>query len=346
MITSRFWRIGAMLVSLAFLFISCDRKDDPNGEKDKPRTSYTNPVTTDVLPDPTVIRGDDGSFYLISSDERVKGLPIMKSSNLVDWTQVGQVFSIGKLPSLDGRSDGGLWAPDIAKVGNQYILYYAYYSTLGEMFWGIGAATSGSITGTWVNKGKLFTGGEIGVRCSIDPCFYSENGKNYLFWGSYYGIWAIELSADGLSVKEGAEKVRVAGADGYGLEAAMIHKRNGKYYLFVSEGGTGYKENYKVGAARADNLLGPYVNKAGKSVVGSAVDFFLSAGNGFVSPGHSSQVITDKKGQDWILYHAYVQGEEANSRRLMLSKLDWTSDGWPTVEGGIPARECNTLPSF
>lgn len=327
------------------VFVSCDPKDPENPEN-VVKTSYTNPVTEEVLPDPTVIKGDDGCFYLISSDERVKGLPIMKSSNLVNWTQVGQVFSVGKRPSLDGRTDGGLWAPDIAKVGNQYVLYYAYYSTQGEMFWGIGAATASSITGPWTNKGKIFIGGEIGVTCSIDPCFYSENGKNYLFWGSYYGIWAIELSADGLSVKEGAEKVRVAGVDGYGLEAAMIHKRNGKYYLFVSEGGTGYKENYKVGAARADNLLGPYVNKAGQNVVGDAVDFFLRAGNGFVSPGHSSEVITDNKGQDWILYHAFVNNEEAKSRRLMLSKLDWTSDGWPTVEGGVPAKECATLPSF
>jgi arabinan endo-1,5-alpha-L-arabinosidase len=259
---------------------------------------------------------------------------------------VGQVFGAGNRPSLDGRTDGGLWAPDIAKVGNKYVLYYAYYSTKGEWSWGIGAATADKLTGPWVNIGKIFIGGEVGVQCSIDPCFYSENGRNYLFWGSYYGIWAIELTADGLAVKPDAEKVRVAGVDGYGLEAAMIHKRNGQYFLFVSEGGTGYKEHYKVGAARADNLLGPYVNKAGQNVVGGAVDFFMKEGDGFISPGHSSQVITDKNGQDWFLHHAFVKNEEDKSRRLMLTKLDWTADGWPTVEDGVPARECTTLPSF
>ncbi len=117
----------------------------------------------------------------------------------------------------------------------------------------------------------------------------------------------------------------------------MIHKKDGKYYLFVSEGGTGYNDHYKLGCARADQLLGPYLNKAGKDVKTAPVDFFLSAGNGFICPGHCSQILTDDKGQDWVLYHAYVQGQQDKGRRLMLSNLSWTG-GWPSVAGGFPAK--------
>ena len=321
--------------------VSCEG----NGQKEEPSqettpTTYNNPVSDLILPDPSVIRDSDGTFYLYASDESVKGLPIVKSKDLVNWSQSGQVFSGAARPRLDGSSNGNLWAPEIARIGNKYVLYYSYTPkdfSGKEWQWGIGAATADRPTGPWTDKGKVFLGGEIGVQCSIDPCFYSENGKNYLIWGSYFGIWAIELSADGLSVKDGAEKVHLAGTDGYGLEGAMIHKKDGKYYLFVSEGGTGYNDHYKLGCARADQLLGPYLNKAGKDVKTAPVDFFLSAGNGFISPGHCSQILTDDKGQDWVLFHAYVQGQQDKGRRLMLSNLSWTG-GWPSVAGGFPAK--------
>ena len=335
---------AALLLSTALLLTGCGdpkQPEDPSQEQEK--TSYTNPVSDLRLPDPSVIRDSDGSFYLFASDEGGPGLPIAKSTDLITWSKVGEVFTAAARPRLDGRTDGGLWAPHIAKIGSKFVLYYAYYSTLNEWQWGIGVATADRPTGPWTDKGKLFLGGEIGVQCSIDPCFYADNGKNYLMWGSYYGIWAIELTADGLDVKDGAEKVRLAGTDGYGLEAAMIHKRDGKYYLFVSEGGTGYTENYKLGAARADNLLGPYLNKAGQNVVGHGVDFFLQAGNGFVSPGHCSQILTDDHGEDWVLYHAFVRNEQDKGRRPMLSNLVW-SGGWPSIQGGVPAATSEKVP--
>lgn len=332
--------LSFLLLATACL-ASCNPNSKPDGpDVDPVATSYTNPVTAQAYPDPSVIKGDDGFFYLYATEDAVKGIPIAKSKDLVNWSQSGQVFSGAARPRLDGSSDGNLWAPEIARIGNKYVLYYSYTPkdfSGKEWQWGIGAATADRPTGPWTDKGKIFLGGEIGVQCSIDPCFYAENGKNYLIWGSYFGIWAIELSADGLSVKDGAEKVHLAGKDGYGLEGAMIHKKDGKYYLFVSEGGTGYNDHYKLGCARADQLLGPYLNKAGKDVKTAPVDFFLSAGNGFISPGHCSQILTDDKGQDWVLYHAFVQNEQDKGRRLMLSNLSWTG-GWPSVAGGFPAK--------
>ena len=329
---------ATLLLCSAVLMTGCGNPNQPEEPSQQDgKTTYSNPISDLKLPDPTVFRDSDGSFYLVASDEGYKGLPIAKSKDLVEWSKVGEVFTVTTRPRLDGRTDGGLWAPDLVKIGSKYVLYYAYYSTQGEWQWGIGVATADRPTGPWTDKGKLFLGGEIGVRCSIDPCFYADNGKNYLIWGSYYGIWAIELTADGLDVKDGAEKVRLAGADGYGLEAAMIYKKDGRYYLFVSEGGTGYTENYKLGAARADQLLGPYLNKAGKDVRNAGVDFFMGAGNGFVSPGHCAEIITDDHGEDWVLCHAFVSGEQDKGRRLLLNKLTW-SDGWPSVSGGVPAK--------
>lgn len=335
----------AALVLTAACLASCDPGNKADGPDVDPVTTYTNPVSVQPCPDPSVIKGDDGFFYLFATEDAVRGIPILKSKDLVNWSPSGQVFSGAARPRLDGSPDGNLWAPEIARIGKKYVLYYSYTPkdfAGKEWQWGIGAATADRPSGPWTDKGKIFLSGEIGVQCSIDPCFYTEGGRNYLIWGSYFGIWAIELTADGLSVKGGAEKVHLAGQDGYGLEGSMIFKKDGKYYLFVSEGGNGYDNDYKLGAARADKLLGPYLNKAGKDVKNAAVDFFLKAGNGFVSPGHCSEIVTDGHGTDWVLCHAFVQGEPDKGCRLVLNRLDWTN-GWPAVEGGVCAKS-GTLP--
>ena len=331
--------IPIVLALLSGALTGCS-PDDQGGKTAK---SYTNPVTSFEAADPCLIKADDGYFYMFCS-EGTRGLPVYKTQDLVNWQLHGIALRESQRPNLDASGKGALWAPEIAKVGQKYVLYYSYYSPLDEMKWGIGAATASNPAGPWVNQGKVFLGEDVDVCCSIDPCFFSENGKNYLIWGSYFGIWAIELTENGLKIKDGAEKVRLAGVDGYGLEGAMIYKKDGKYYLFVSEGGTGYDDHYKLGAYRSDNLLGPYLNKAGENAAkGGGADFFLRAGSGFRSPGHCSEIITDGKGNDWLFHHAFIDGHPEKERLLMLEPLTWT-DGWPSISDGTPVTTSNTVP--
>ena len=88
-----------------------------------------------------------------------------------------------------------------------------------------------------------------------------------MFWGSFSGIYAIELSDDGLSIKQGATKVKVAGSH---TEGTMVHKRGNYYYLIGSTGYCcrGLDSTYKLVVARSTNILGPYTSKSG----GKALD--------------------------------------------------------------------------
>jgi len=343
-----------ILAAAALVFTGCDKEngDDPV----KVHTSYTNPVCSLSLPDPTVIRADDGNFYAFATED-IAGIPIMKSPNLIDWTQVDRVFNTAYRPKLDGTQTGGLWAPCVAKLDDTYLLYYSYAPSNSILGWshGIGVCTAKSLAGPWKDRGKILIGSQIGVQYSIDPFFFREDGKNWLTWGSYFGIWLIELSDDGLSIKEGAQPKRLAGTDGYGLEGSMIYKKDGYYYLFLSEGGYEYSNNaYKLGVLRSTSLDGPYYNKAGKTTTptseggeAAAVDFFLRGGDGFVSPGHCSEILVDDNGVEWILYHAYVEGQEEAGRALMLDYLSW-EDGWPFIgEGsGYPTVTSTKVPVF
>ena len=84
-------------------------------------TTYRNPVSHMSLPDPTVLE-DDGVFYLYATED-TRNVPVMVSSNLVVWKQVGTVFNDSNRP--DFLAGGGIWAPDVNKIGNKYVLYYS-----------------------------------------------------------------------------------------------------------------------------------------------------------------------------------------------------------------------------
>ena len=101
--------------------------------------TFTNPVIRRSAPDPTVIRADDGHFYLYSTED-TPNTPIYRSDNLVDWTLIGTAFSDTSRPSWNPK--GGIWAPDINKIGDKYVLYYSKSEWMGLKDAGVGVATA------------------------------------------------------------------------------------------------------------------------------------------------------------------------------------------------------------
>lgn len=169
----------------------------------KSAVSYKNPVVDIAMPDPTVIKAADGYFYVYAT-ESTRNVPIMKSKDLVQWTYCNTAFTNKTRPRFEPKA--GIWAPDINYINNKYVLYYAMSVWGGEQTCGIGVATADSPQGPFTDHGKMFRSNEIGVQNSIDPSFLQYEGRNYLVWGSFRGIYVIELTEDGLSLKPGAEK--------------------------------------------------------------------------------------------------------------------------------------------
>ena len=223
----KFFIISALCCLTVCFSSSSKTEDDP---VDQPKNVYYNPVINYSLPDPSVIKGEDGYFYLYAT-ENIRNLPIHRSKNLVDWEYMGTAFTNDTRPDFEPK--GGLWAPDINKIGDKYVLYYSMSVWGGEWTCGIGCATADKPEGPFKDHGKMFRSNEINVQNSIDPFYIEEGGRKYLFWGSFRGIYAIELSDDGLSLKEGATPQKVAGT---AYEGTYIHKKDGYYYFFASIG--------------------------------------------------------------------------------------------------------------
>lgn len=332
-----------IILMVLFTVYSCTTTDSNN---------YQNPIFSPDLADPSIIRADDGVFYAYGTqnnwgDNKSKLVPIIKSENLVDWEYIGNAFE--KSPTW--KTDGTIWAPDIVKYNSKYYLYYSI-SSWGDQNPGLGVAISDTPEGPFTDKGKLFTSKEIGVKNSIDPAFYvDDDGTPYLFWGSFYGIYAVELAKDGFSVV--GDKIKIASSN---FEAPYIIKRDGYFYFFGSAGTCCEGENslYHVLTARSEKLIGPYFDMDGinlTSSYGTLVVMGDSDLNGkaknFAGPGHNA-VISDDSGQDWLFYHAidlnqlYLPGG-ATRRPLMLDPLQW-DDGWPYIKDFVPGSNMQIKP--
>ena len=300
---------------------------------------YTNPVVAYSLPDPTILQEND-QFYLMATED-IHNVPILRSTDLIHWTEIGTAFTEATRPTFE--PGGGIWAPDINKIGKKYVMYYSMSKWGGEWTCGIGVASADKPEGPYTDHGMLFRSNGIGVQNCIDPCFIHEKNKNFLFFGSFHGIYFVELSNDGLSVLPGETPLQVAGN---AYEGTYIHKRGNYYYMFASIGTCceGTRSTYTTVVARSENLFGPYVDKQGNRMMDNNHEVLIHKNTMFVGTGHNSEIVTDKKGNDWIFYHAFEANNDKKGRVLMMDRIIW-EDGWPKVEGSVPALQA-IAPSF
>lgn len=313
--------------------------------------TYTNPVITfSSAADPTVIRTEEG-FYLYATQTNSYWIPIYFSKDLVNWEFKRSAFRNATKPKPDVLPGGGaFWAPEIRYINGKYVLYFSWAK------WGDGSisytavATSDSPVGDFLNAKPLLITDDFGSNC-IDQFYYEEDGKKYMFVGSFNGIYVTELTDDGLSVKRDADGKLVLKKQvcGRAFEGTNIYKKGKYYYLFASINNCcdGINSRYKVVVGRSEKLLGPYVDRKGKDMLDNSWELVLEGdGETFFGPGHNSIIIPDDAGTDWMIYHSYVKENGAVGGRLgMLDRIVWSADGWPTIRQCVPSKG-DLLPVF
>ena len=306
---------------------------------------YTNPVFDQNTPDPSVVQAPDGAFYAYGT-----GGTCRKSYDLVHWEDMGIAL---KRPTWNDsvRTDKNgkqhpmrfsLWALDVSRVGKKYLVHYASAYWGNETRTGLGVAEGTSPT-EFTDCGKMFCSTEIGVQNSIDPCYVKDKGKKYLIWGSFRRLYMGRLTKDGKRIKNPSHLTQVAGT---AFEGAMVYKRKGYYYLFASVGTCceGAKSTYHTVVGRSKKLAGPYVDRQGGRMLDNHYETVIKGNDRWKGPGHNSEIITDKEGDTWLLYHAYDALDPEKGRVMLLDKLLWDEEGWPYVEGGTPSTTPQDAP--
>lgn len=295
-----------------------------------PRSPYLNPVVGHDCPDPGVIRDpDSGMFYAICT-----GGPfhIRRSPDLVFWEDTGADVLPGGKPAW-AANGGRNWAPEIHRVGDQWVVYYT--SVNGSNVLSIGAASADAPTGPYVDRGSPLVEHPQGV---IDAHYFrDDDGKHYLTYkidGNSVGqptpIYIRELAEDGLSFAAGSTQTEMirnntSTWEGGVVEAQWLIKHEGTYYLFYS--GNVYDHRYRTGVARAASVTGPY-EKFGPPI--------LRNNSRWVGPGHGSVLYV---GGEWVfVYHAWPAAgdgthQQSAGRHILVDRVRW-QDGWPAISDG------------
>lgn len=283
--------------------------------------------------DPALIE-QDGTFYLWQTGPRVPG---KTSLDLMNWQGTPSALG-GQNPAWIAREVPGatdLWAPDISFFGGKYHLYYSA-STFGSNASCIGHATRASLkTGAFADQGSVVCSnhGSKDDWNAIDPNVVVDgSGTPWLVFGSFWsGIKAVELNQDGAR-KAGAAVHALASRQGGAIEAPFVVRRCGYYYLFVSFDRccAGVDSTYNIRVGRSPNVLGPYVDREGKTMLNGGGTLLVKGAGRWHGPGHNAVIFQGKRAYN--VYHAY-DGDNGGRSTLRVSELAWDEQGWP-VSGG------------
>jgi beta-xylosidase len=291
-------------------------------------TTYQNPVIAGDFADPSVIRVGIRYYAVGTSSEWGPAYPIYTSTDLVNWTYVGPVFS--KLPDW---TMGSFWAPELVYHNNTFYVYYTARRKSDKHSY-IGVATTSDLRKGFTDHGLLLEW----TSEAIDAFVLDDNGKRFITWKAYgldrgkdIEILGAELSADGLKVTGEAFSLLKAERNTWeagGAEGQAIFKR-GRYYYMLYSGNTccGPRCNYQVGVARAEHLQGPWEKYANNPV--------LTSDESWKCPGHGT-VVTTPDNRYFYLHHAYSGADFTfTGRQGVLSELVWDEKSkWPSFRYG------------
>ena len=252
---------------------------------------YQNPVIKADLADPSVIRFDGVYYASGTSSEWAPFYPVYKSTDLVNWVQVGHVFE--QKPEW---TESSFWAPELYVYDNKVYCYYTARRKSDHISC-IGVAVANSPENAFEDKGPLIA---IGSEC-IDAFVFNDNGQLYITWKAYgldprpIEILCCKLSPDGLRL-EGEPFTLLTDEESIGMEGqCIIHKDDWYYLLYSARGCCGAGSDYEVRVTRSKKMTEPF-QKYSDTPILMRSDDFLSCGHGSVT--------TTPDGRFYYLCHA------------------------------------------
>ncbi len=293
---------------------------------------YRNPILSGYYPDPSVTRVGEDYYLVLSSFAHYPGLPIFKSKDLVNWTQIGNAIDRPEQLDFTGmRTSQAVFAPDISYHDGVFYIVNTCVECKGNF-----VITAKDPAGPWSNPTWLpFEG--------IDPSIYWEGDKAYIVnnrapaepprYDGHRAIWIQEYDWRAAKMVGDSTQLINGGVDiskkPVWIEGPHVFRKDGYYYLTAAEGGTSV--NHSQVALRSKSLRGPYVPFAGNPIL-TQRDLDPARPNPITSTGHATLVQTQHG--DWYATFLGVRpydGDYYNiGRETFLLPVTW-KDGWPII---------------
>ena len=280
--------------------------------------TFTNPIIHADYSDPDICRAGDDFYMTSSSFNSVPGLPILHSTDLVNWEIINYA-----VPTFPGsyydipQHGNGVWAPCLRFHNGTFYIYW------GDPDRGIYMVQTKDPAGDW--SAPILVKKAYG---NIDPSpLWDDDGRVYLvhaFAHSRAGIKStlqvVELTPEGDEILDKGVIVFDGHENHETIEGPKFYKRNGYYYIFAPAGGvpTGWQL-----ILRSKNIYGPYEEK-----------IVLAQGNTEINGPHQGGMVELDNGESWFVH---FQDKEAYGRIVHLEPVNWVND-WP-IMGNDPDED-------
>jgi xylan 1,4-beta-xylosidase len=291
--------------------------------------TFPNPLLPGFSPDPSVV-AVNGVYYLVTSTfEYLPGIPVYRSTNLTDWTHVGNVASRPEQAGVtDVPTGGGVWAPTIRyRDGVFYVIVTIAMTPRGCVVF-----TATDPAGPWDD------GTTIDGVSGVDPDLaWDDDGTAYVTFsglstsgeqaGQHLGIQQVRVD---LAAGQALEEPRSLWS-GTGLkfpEAPHLYQRARFWYLMIAEGGT--ERGHSVSVARGPAPVGPFEGHPANPVLSAR-----STGRPVQNTGHADLIAVAGGGDALVLLGVRPLGASQSfsplGRETFITPVTW-ADGWPQPE--------------
>lgn len=316
-----------------------------------------NPILKGFHPDPSIVRVGKDYYIATSTFEWWPGIRLHHSTDLVHWELIE--YPLNRTSQLDLRGVGasqGVWAPCLTyDKGVFYLLYTvvtAFYCNMYDTNNYLVTATD--IHGPWSEPIALNNFG-------FDPSlFHDDDGRKYMVSmvtdhrvpKKYVGRLVLQ-EYDPVKQKMTGPVKDIYRADKIFLEGPHIFKRNGWYYLFSADTGTGELHGQTI--QRSRDVWGPYEMYKADFMERTAENEAYS----ILTSRHHEDILLQKSGHcdlvetpegEWYAVHLCGRASDrrnpadaprfAGARRYMLGretaiqKMKWTEDDWLVMADG------------
>jgi xylan 1,4-beta-xylosidase len=293
-----------------------------------------NPILAGFYPDPSIVRVDEDYFLVTSSFAWYPGVPIFRSTDLVNWTQIGHVLDRPGLLPVDGLGvSRGVFAPTIRHHDGVFYMINTLVGAGGNFY-----VTATDPAGPWSEPIWL------PEMPGIDPSlFFDDDGRVYVvhngppdyepLYEGHTAIWIQELDVAGGRLI-GERKVIVDGGVDIStqpiwVEGPHLFRVDDWYYLIAAEGGTEF--NHSEVVFRSREPFGPYEPGPVNPILTQRT---LAPDRTFpvIATGHADFVETPA-GDWWAVFlgcRPYEGIFYNTGRETFLHPVTWT-DGWPMI---------------
>ena len=276
-----------------------------------------NPIIHADVPDVSMIRVGENYYTSSTTMHMSPGVPIMKSTDLVNWEIVNYAYDIlDDTDALNMENEKnaygrGSWASSLRYHEDKYYLS-TFSSTTGKTYI---YSTDDIENGDWE---------KISFEPSLhdNTLFFDDDGKVYMIYAAGQ-LQIVQLEKDLSGIIPGTEKVLIENASAPAgdnimlkAEGSQLFKVNGKYYMFNITWPKGGMRTVVI--HRADQIMGSYEGRLALQDKGVAQGGLIDTPEG-----------------EWYAYLFRDNG--AVGRIPYLVPVKW-EDGWPVLgeNGQVP----------